>query len=138
MAIDSLITLALEGNHLCRLIAKHGGVRTLLEICVDTNLRTVRVNAFRALGTVCCVLEGIVELQAVGGVEVLADTLHDSEDATEEEKSEAAGLLAQVTSPWIENNTRIHGLAQHLSNLIESLSGNPPTFVINLTLPRFV
>ena len=63
MAVDSLITLALEGNHLCRLIAKHGGVRTLLEICVDPGLRGVRVNAFRALGTVCCVLEGIAELQ---------------------------------------------------------------------------
>merc|ERR1719461_541715 len=79
MAVDSLITLALEGNHLCRLIAKHGGVRTLLEICVDPGLRTVRVNAFRALGTVCCVLEGIMELQAVGGIEVLADTLSDED-----------------------------------------------------------
>ena len=126
MAVDSLITLALEGNHLCRLIAKHGGVRTLLEICVDPGLRTVRVNAFRALGTICCVLEGIVELQAVGGVEVLADTLGDDDDdsaVTEEEKSEAAGLLAQVTSPWIENNTRIQGLAKHLANLVESLTG---------------
>jgi len=126
LAIDSLITLALEGNHLCRLIAKHGGVRTLLEICLDSHLRTVRVNAFRALGTVCCVLEGIVELQAVGGVDVLADTLHCGEGgdncATEEEKSEAAGLLAQVTSPWIENNTRIQGLAPHLTNLIQSLT----------------
>ena len=128
MAVDSLITLALEGNHLCRLIAKHGGVRTLLEICVDPGLRTVRVNAFRALGTICCVLEGIVELQAVGGVEVLADTLGDYDDhfaVTEEEKSEAAGLLAQVTSPWIENNTRIQGLAKHLANLVESLTGTP-------------
>ena len=42
---------------------------------------------------------------------------------TEEEKSEAAGLLAQVTSPWIENNTRIHGLNKHLENLVESLTG---------------
>ena len=42
---------------------------------------------------------------------------------TEEEKSEAAGLLAQVTSPWIENNTRILGLNKHLENLVESLTG---------------
>ena len=60
----------------------------------------------------------------MGGVEVLADTLADDDGAvTEEEKSEAAGLLAQVTSPWIENNTRIQGLAKHLANLVESLTG---------------
>ena len=50
---------------------------------------------FRALGTVCCVLEGIMELEEAGGIEILSDTLRDA-DATEEEKSEAAGLLAQV------------------------------------------
>ena len=48
--IDNIITLALEGNHLCRLIAKHGGVRSLLTICVNPRRRNVRVNAFRALG----------------------------------------------------------------------------------------
>ena len=58
LSIDSIITLALEGNHLCRLIAKHGGIRSLLTICVEPRLRPLRVNAFRALGTVCCVLEG--------------------------------------------------------------------------------
>ena len=49
-SVDNIITLALEGNHLCRLIAKHGGVRSLLTICVDPKRRNVRVNAFRALG----------------------------------------------------------------------------------------
>ena len=121
-SIDSIITLALEGNHLCRLIARHGGVRSLLTICVDRGLRAVRVSSFRALGTVCCVLEGIMELEEAGGIEILSDTLRDG-DATEEEKSEAAGLLAQVTSPWIENNSSIDGLARHLSQLVESLTG---------------
>ena len=44
------------------------------------NYRNVRVNAFRALGTICCVLEGIMELQECGGVELLARTLANSED----------------------------------------------------------
>ena len=52
-SVDNIITLALEGNHLCRLIAKHGGVRSLLTICVDPKRRNVRVNAFRALGMYC-------------------------------------------------------------------------------------
>ena len=46
-SIDSMIILALEGNHLCRLIAKHGGIRSLLTISVEPRLRKVRVNAFR-------------------------------------------------------------------------------------------
>ncbi len=124
-SIDAVIGLALEGNHLCRLIAKHGGVRSLLTVCVDPKLRRCRVGAFRALGTVCCVLEAIMELEESGGVEILSDTLRDDGDddgATEEEKSEAAGLLAQITSPWIENNTGIEGLARHLSHLVESLT----------------
>ena len=119
--IDNIITLALEGNHLCRLIAKHGGVRSLLTICVNPRRRNVRVNAFRALGTVCCVLEGIMELEDAGGIEILSDTLKD-DNATEEEKSEAAGLLAQVTSPWIENNNTIEGLSRHLNDLVQSLT----------------
>ena len=73
------------------------------------------------LGTVCCVLEGIMELEDAGGIEILSDTLKD-ENATEEEKSEAAGLLAQVTSPWIENNNTIEGLSRHLNDLVQSLT----------------
>ena len=123
LAIDAIITLALEGNHLCRLIAKHGGVRALLTVCVDPKLQRARVSAFRALGTVCCVLEGIMELEEAGGIEILSDTLRDS-DAAEEDKSEAAGLLAQITSPWIENNSSLVGLGRHLPQLVESLTGN--------------
>ena len=70
----------------------------------------------------CCVLEGIMELEEAGGIEILSDTLR-CDEATEEEKSEAAGLLAQVTSPWIENNATIDGLARHLGQLVESLTG---------------
>merc|ERR1719211_888613 len=49
-------------------------------------------------------------------------TSHDDGPATEEEKSEAAGLLAQGTSPWIENNCSIEGLSRHLDNLVSSLT----------------
>lgn len=67
-----------------------------------------------------------MELEESGGIEILSDTLRDSE-ASEEEKSEAAGLLAQVTSPWIENNSSIEGLARHLEALVESLTGKKKT-----------
>ena len=64
-----------------------------------------------------------MELEESGGIEILSDTLRD-EDSSEEEKSEAAGLLAQVTSPWIENNSSIESLGRHLEPLVESLTGN--------------
>lgn len=71
----------------------------------------------------CCVLEGIMELEEAGGIDILSDTLKDAEGASEEERSEAAGLLAQVTSPWIENNSSVESLSRHLSQLVESLTG---------------
>ena len=62
-----------------------------------------------------------MELEDAGGIEILSDTLKD-DNASEEEKSEAAGLLAQVTSPWIENNNTIEGLSRHLNDLVQSLT----------------
>ena len=63
-----------------------------------------------------------MELEDAGGIEILSDTLKDPL-ASEDEKSEAAGLLAQVTSPWIENNSTIEGLSRHLTDLVQSLTG---------------
>ncbi len=63
-----------------------------------------------------------MELEDAGGIEILSDTLKDP-TASEDEKSEAAGLLAQVTSPWIENNSTIEGLSRHLTDLVQSLTG---------------
>ncbi|QQP38205.1 Uncharacterized protein FKW44_018716, partial [Caligus rogercresseyi] len=106
-SIDAVIGLALE--------AKHGGVRSLLEICSNPSLRhkSSRVSAFRALG--------ILELEEAGGITILSSALNDPE-STEDEKSEAAGLLAQVTSPFIENNSSIDGLRTHLDHLVQSLT----------------
>ena len=54
-------SLALEGNNLCRLLVHHGAVDSLLHLCsgLQSPLE-VRVAALRALGSICCVLEGIV------------------------------------------------------------------------------
>ena len=73
-----------------------------------------------------------MELEEAGGIEILSDTLRD-DDSSEEEKSEAAGLLAQITSPWIENNSSIGGLGRHLSHLVESLTGEKCTLKQYLT-----
>lgn len=48
--------------------------------------------------------------------------LCDKEDSNEDEKSEAAGVLAQITSPWIEDNHHVEGLSQHLNKIIFTLT----------------
>ncbi|XP_042873242.1 protein inscuteable homolog [Penaeus japonicus] len=121
-AVSHLTALGVDGGHICRLIARLGGVRALLSLCLEPRLRQVRVASLRALATVCCVVEGIVELEKAGGVEVVAEVLCD-EECPEEERSEAAGVLAQVTSPWVEDNHRLAGLHDNMDAIVAALTG---------------
>ncbi|ROT70504.1 Inscuteable-like protein [Penaeus vannamei] len=121
-AVSHLTALGVDGGHICRLIARLGGVRALLSLCLEPRLRQVRVASLRALATVCCVVEGIVELEKAGGVEVVAEVLCD-EASPEEERSEAAGVLAQVTSPWVEDNHRLAGLHDNMDAIVAALTG---------------
>ena len=94
-ALGRVTRLGLEGNHLCRLVARHGGVRLLVEMLTSPKWLPARGSLLRTLGTVCCVLEAIRQLEEVRGVEVIARLVGDS-GAREAERAEAAGVLAQV------------------------------------------
>ncbi|CAL4101245.1 unnamed protein product, partial [Meganyctiphanes norvegica] len=120
--VSHLTALGVDGGHICRLIARLGGIRALLGLCLEPRLKKVRVAALRALATVCCVVEGIQELEKAGGIEVVSDILCD-EKCPEEERSEAAGVLAQITSPWVENNLRLPALHTHMNSIVEALTG---------------
>ncbi|XP_064098526.1 protein inscuteable homolog isoform X2 [Macrobrachium nipponense] len=121
-AVSHLTALGVDGGHICRLIARLGGVRALLGLCLEPRLSHVRVASLRALATVCCVVEGIEELEKAGGIEVVSEVLCDPE-CPEEERSEAAGVLAQVTSPWVENNHRLTALYEHIHSIVIALTG---------------
>ncbi|XP_069164849.1 protein inscuteable homolog isoform X2 [Procambarus clarkii] len=133
--VAQLTALGVDGGHSCRLIARLGGVRCLLGICLEPRLRQCRVDALRALATVCCVLEGVTELEKAGGVEVVAEVLCD-EEGPEEERSEAAGVLAQITSPWVENAHRLAALHTHMGAIVAALTDlaeftrTPETFLL--------
>lgn len=120
-SIINLATIALEGDDICKLIAQLGGVRSLLTICVEQKYVELRAQSLRALATICCVIEAIGELEKVEGVECVSEILCDSK-SSEKEKSEAAGLIAQITSPWIDNNHYIQGLRENLPSLTKSLT----------------
>ena len=74
-SVSHLTALGVDGGHICRLIARLGGVRGLLGVCLEPRLHQVRVAALRALATVCCVVEGIVELEKVRSYQAWSATL---------------------------------------------------------------
>ena len=117
----SITSLGLEGNHLCRLMTKHGAVSLLVHLLSTSEQRTVRAATLRALATLCSVLEAIRQLEEVRGVEVIAKLLSDLA-VTESERAEAAGVLAQVTSPWIEDNDYVLGVTENAFNLVKNLT----------------
>jgi len=121
VSLVNITSLGLEGNHLCRLVTKYGGVSMLVRLLTNSKFKSVRGIVLRSLGTVCCVLEAIRQLEEVRGVEVIARLLGEK-SSTEMEKAEAAGVLAQVTSPWIEDNDYVLGVTENAFFLVKSLT----------------
>ena len=74
----------------------------------------------RALGTICCVEESIDDLQARGGLDILAETLREGEEKVQ---MEAAGVMAQITSPWIGDSLNSSKLDEHAYDIVSSLTG---------------
>ncbi|ROT70505.1 Inscuteable-like protein, partial [Penaeus vannamei] len=154
-AITSLTAMGADGGHICRLIARLGGVRALLGICLESRAGVVRVDALRALATVCCVVEGILELEKCetvygrpckkqqptvsfvsrrgrgggGGGAVRRSVPRGG-------AQRGGGVLAQVTSPWVEDNHRLAGLHDNMDAIVAALTGlarcteTPETFLL--------
>ena len=43
--------------------------------------------------------------------------------STEEERSECAGVIAQVTSPWVDSIHHVRGISDHVEDIIRELTG---------------
>ncbi|XP_050392848.1 protein inscuteable homolog isoform X2 [Patella vulgata] len=121
-SMSSIISLSLEGENWCQLISHAGGVKSLLNVCVCESVKFAHVQSLRALSSICCLPEIIAELEKEGGLCVLLDILCDDLQP-ECVKGEAAGVLAQITSPAIEHNHFIGGLMDNLQDLVNSLMG---------------
>lgn len=121
-AIFSLILLGQLGQSFCELLAKTGAVRALLCVCIDSKWRHLHASALRALTVICCVPAAVKSLEQSGGVECISDVLCDSK-AKERTRSEAAGLIAQITAPWMENSDCIlKGIRENGCKLIKALT----------------
>jgi len=94
----------------------------LFEISRTDSLEFAHVQSLRALATICCVPESILELEKEGGVDILTDILCDA-SAPEAVKGEAAGVVAQVTSPCLDNFQHITGFLDNVEELLRALIG---------------
>uniref|UniRef100_A0A665WQ55 Uncharacterized protein n=1 Tax=Echeneis naucrates TaxID=173247 RepID=A0A665WQ55_ECHNA len=112
-AISNLLSLTQDGPQLCSIIAKEGAVVALFKICRQDRFKDLYAHALRTVASICCVEEGINQLDKVDGILCLADILTD-DSSVEAARAEAAAVVAQITSPH-------HTSTQHLASFLESM-----------------
>lgn len=119
-AINDVINMGMEGDHMCYILVREGTIRSLFNICTMKTLLRIRAKALRAISTICCIPESIQELEKVGGLECLADILSDKAQG-EEVRGEAAGVVAQITSPALDQHLPVIGLIENMNDLLKTL-----------------
>ena len=110
----------------------------------------IRILALRSLGAICCVAECIRQFETVSGDTIwivvvtnllgrvcmiifictlqcdglqVIDDLLSGRHSTVEDRVESAAVLAQITSPWISDNHKIHNLDLHVMSMVMALTG---------------
>jgi len=121
-AIAALTDLALEGNNLCRLLVGSGAITSLTSLLSSLSNPdpALAIAALRCLGCLCCVGEGVAALLEVDGLAIVLATLGE-ERRGESERREAAGVVAQLTSPWVEEPACMEALEASLPCLLAAL-----------------
>ncbi|XP_066043709.1 protein inscuteable homolog isoform X4 [Chamaea fasciata] len=113
----TLTTVAQYFGQLIELVltqeAQEGGVVALFKICRQDCFRCLYPQTLRTLASVCCVEEGMHQLEKVDGILCLADILTDTSHS-EDTHAEAAAVIAQITSPHLT-------FTQHLSSFLENM-----------------
>ena len=98
-------------------------MQILFDLCLDPVMVQLHAQALRAVATVCCVSESIEELEKVGGVERLSDMLSSQSASTSEAvRAEAAGVVAQILSPCLEQYTHVAGFLENMDDLVRALT----------------
>ncbi|XP_043198282.1 protein inscuteable homolog [Amphibalanus amphitrite] len=121
LGLRSLTSVGLDGGRLCRILAGQGAAARLVSLAAGRR-RQVRPQALRALATLCCVSQGIKAFEQADGLRVVTSILTDAR-STEEERSECAGVIAQVTSPWVDSIHHVRGISDHVEDIIRELIG---------------
>ncbi|XP_013771875.1 uncharacterized protein LOC106457037 isoform X2 [Limulus polyphemus] len=121
-SIAAINSLGQTGEHMCELIAKAGGIRALLALCVERKWRHLQATILRALTIVCSVPSAVQQLEEASGMDIITDILCEDSSSIQL-RSEAAGLVAQITAPWMDSSgATLRGLAENTEKLVHSLT----------------
>ena len=125
-AVNTIISLGNEhSSQVYSIIARVGGVRALLALASKgqggERSQEIQLLSLRGLSSVCCTVEAVRELEACRGMETISRVLTSSA-TSHSVRVEAAGVLAQVTSPWISENHAIAGLKEEVAVLVDHLT----------------
>ena len=121
-AINTIINLGNEhSSQMYNIITKVGTIRSLIGLSVSSSNMEVKLLSLRAISSVCCTIEAVRELEQCCGIQTISSILVSSRTSLTV-KVEAAGVLAQITSPWIADNHSIAGLKEQVPNIVEQLT----------------
>ena len=121
-AVTTMINLGNEhSSQIYGVISKFGGIKSLVGLALPSRSKEVRLLALRAISSICCTVDCIRDLEDANGIDIVADILVSSATCLEA-RVEAAGVLAQITSPWISDNHKVVGLSQHVPSLVAHLT----------------
>ena len=95
-------------------------VNILVNLCAANKTKELKLLVLRGLSSLCCTESSIRQLEAAEGIQTICHLLTSS--TTLEVKVEAAGVLAQITSPWITENHRVNGLTEFIPDIVLQLS----------------
>ena len=121
-AINMIINLGNEhSSQIYSIITKVGAIRSLISLAISSASMEVKLLSLRAISSICCTIESVRELEQCKGIETISDILVNYKTSLTV-KVEAAGVLAQITSPWISDNHSIAGLKEQVPTIVDHLT----------------
>ena len=121
-AVNTIINLGNEhSSQMYAVITRVGTIRALVSLATHASSMEVKLLSLRAISSVCCTIEAVRELEQCRGLATVSNILV-SPRTSLTVKVEAAGVLAQITSPWIADNHSIAGLREQVPRLVEQLT----------------
>ncbi|XP_060527064.1 protein inscuteable homolog [Cylas formicarius] len=119
--LTGIISVALRNTDLVVHFVKADIIPILLILCEKCEGSSIRAIILRALSTMCSHSSAVRHFEKFSGVQIIADTIEE-DSRPEPERSEAVGLLAQITAPWLEDNHSVKGLQEYSRKLVRSLT----------------
>ena len=121
-AINMIINLGNEhSSQMYSIITKVGAIRSLISLATSSASQEIQLLSLRAISSICCTIESVRELEQCRGVQTVTAILTGPRTRLAV-RVEAAGVLAQITSPWIADNHSIAGLREAVPGVVQQLT----------------